>query len=695
MILMRRSLSRSLVKPLYLESLEERAVPATIAPTIREATGATISSITDARDTFRVDLGGGTSAGVDGSFGGFRREINWDGVPESTSSPNAFPASFFNNNSPRGAVFSTPGTGFQVSSDGTSAPVNFGNLNATYSTSFVPFTASKLFTPIGSNVTDVNFFLPGTGQPALVRGFGGVFSDVDLSNISKMEFFDFRGNLILERDVLSTTGTATYSFLGISFSEAIIAKVRITTGNSALSASSPDAPASNVDVVALDDFIYSEPIRFADLVITQSGTAIARQGDTVNYTINVANNGPNAALGARILDQFSSALSNISWTTTTTGGAVAPATGLGAIDTAIDLPVGSSIVFTVTATLNQQLTSDLVTSAVVLSPSNVIDPEGSNNTALAVTAYNRTPPGDRYAVGTLAGTPGRVTLYNQSGIPTLNLQPYGDLATGINVATGDINGDGIEDVITVPKLGVTHVKAYDGATGNLILSFFAYAPVLTIGASVAVADINNDGRADIITGAGATGAPHVKVFSGVDGSELSSFFVYTLGMTSGVVVAAGDINGDGRPDILTVPGAGAAPHIKGFSGVDQAEFLSFFPIDPANINGISLATGDFEGFGIDSILIGLNGPQQSFVSVYGGANRTSLTRSFVAYSPAFLGGVSVSSIDVDGDGIDDILTAAGPTGGPHVQAYNGASSERLLLSYFAFEQNLFTGLSIG
>src|SRR5512132_3386977 len=92
-----------------------------------EAAGANAAAITPTRDAFRVAVGGGTVAGANGSFGGIRREINWDGVPDSFADPNLLPADFFNSTSPRGTEFSTPGTGFLVSANaGLSTPPLFG-----------------------------------------------------------------------------------------------------------------------------------------------------------------------------------------------------------------------------------------------------------------------------------------------------------------------------------------------------------------------------------------------------------------------------------------------------------------------------------------------------------------------------------------------------------------------------------------
>src|SRR5882762_2636391 len=142
------------------------------------ASGANPAGIQATVDAFRTSLGT-LNPNVPGSFGTGRREINWDGVPDALSAPNNLPANFFNVNSPRGVIFGTPGTGFQVSGNAGVAPVRFDNPNPTYSSTFQTFSPQRLFTALGSNILDVNFFVAGTAIPASVSGFGSVFSDVD------------------------------------------------------------------------------------------------------------------------------------------------------------------------------------------------------------------------------------------------------------------------------------------------------------------------------------------------------------------------------------------------------------------------------------------------------------------------------------------------------------------------------------
>jgi predicted lipoprotein with Yx(FWY)xxD motif len=232
------------------------------APTIRSAAGPTAADIAQAVNAFRTDLGGGSTPAANGLFGGVRREINWDGVPDQFSSPNDFPNDFFNTRSPRGVEFSTPGLNFQVSANAASGTkVRFGNVNPIYVKDFGVFSPERLFSAISSTQSDVKFFLPGTKTSGVVRGFGSVFTDVDSAKSTYMEFYDQADQLIVTIPVPASPGDGTQSFAGAVLpGDARIARVHIVAGGQTLSNGTQDSEQPSRDKVAMDDFIFGEPI---------------------------------------------------------------------------------------------------------------------------------------------------------------------------------------------------------------------------------------------------------------------------------------------------------------------------------------------------------------------------------------------------------------------------------------------------
>src|SRR5205814_1435174 len=152
-------------------------------------------------------------------------------------------------------------------------------------------------------------------------------------------------------------------------------------------------------------------------------------------------------------------------------------------------------------------------------------------------------------------------------------------------------GDGVLDIVTAAGPGGgPHVKVFDGATGFTIASpvsdFFAYDAPFRGGVYVAAGDVNGDGFPDVITGAGTGGGPHVKVFDGLTGAVIYSFFAYDAAFRGGVTVAAGDVDGDGHADIITGAGPGGGPHVEVFSGATGARIRSFFAYSRSFTGGV-------------------------------------------------------------------------------------------------------------
>ncbi|HXV28584.1 MAG TPA: FG-GAP-like repeat-containing protein, partial [bacterium] len=264
---------------------------------------------------------------------------------------------------------------------------------------------------------------------------------------------------------------------------------------------------------------------------------------------------------------------------------------------------------------------------------------------------------------------------------------------GVRVATGDVNGDGIPDYITGTGAGGgPHVKVFDGRNLNLIHSFFAFDPAFTGGVYVAAGDVNGDGRADIIIGAGAGGGPHVKVFDGRNLNLIHSFFAYNQAFTGGVHVAAGDINGDGRADIITGTGAGGGPHVKVFDGGNLNLVRSFFAYDPSFTGGVYVASGDVTGDGRADIVTGAGPGGGPHARVFNGTNNA-VVANYFPYNSAFPGGVTVAVADVTGDGRGDIITGTGAGGGPHVKVIDvGTGGD--FSSFFAYDAGFGGGIFV-
>jgi hypothetical protein len=238
-------------------------------PVVFQAAGANAASIQSTVDAFRARLGDPNNLNNPGPLGlKGRREINWDGgnpnVLDTTAPVNPFVV-FLNT---RGGQFTTPGLGLSQAppSGGPQGglAVLFGN--PTYKHTFRAFSLSRLFTPVGSNITEASFSIPGTNGtvPASVRGFGAVFTDVDQPDgvgagvahaSTQIQYFDRNGALIFTSFVPASPGPGTFSFFGIVFNDARIASVVIKTGDVAPGPN--DGP--NHDIVMMDDFIYGEP----------------------------------------------------------------------------------------------------------------------------------------------------------------------------------------------------------------------------------------------------------------------------------------------------------------------------------------------------------------------------------------------------------------------------------------------------
>lgn len=265
---------------------------------------------------------------------------------------------------------------------------------------------------------------------------------------------------------------------------------------------------------------------------------------------------------------------------------------------------------------------------------------------------------------------------------------------GVRVAVGDVNADSVPDIIAAAgQSGGPHVRVFSGVDGAELMSFFAYNAGFTGGVFVAAGDVNNDGHDDIITGAGPGGGPHVRAFSGRDGSELASFFAYNPGFTGGVSVAAGDLDGDGHDDIITGAGPGGGPHVEAFSGRDNSVMLSFFAYNAGFTGGVFVAAGDVNHDGGIDIITGAGANAGPHVRAFDGRTAVELA-NFFAFDPTFTGGVTVGALDPEDDGLDDILVGAESSAAGNVRLFQPLTGQ-ILDDFFAFDDDFRGGVFVG
>jgi hypothetical protein len=225
------------------------------APILR-ATTTLSGDVASKIPAFATAVGAVNNAGEPGRHDATgRRQINWDGVPAQFTDNDAFPANFFNANSPRGLEYvAAAGTGLRVSDN------NFADVNPTYATELLPLSNPRLFAPVGTNQTELRFRIPGTDTAAVVQRFGAVVVDVDKPNTTRLQAYDKDNRLIADVPVPVRAAPDAFSLVGVEFDRPAIARIVMTLGDAPIGAGVNDVSnGGTADVVVLDDFFYSEP----------------------------------------------------------------------------------------------------------------------------------------------------------------------------------------------------------------------------------------------------------------------------------------------------------------------------------------------------------------------------------------------------------------------------------------------------
>jgi streptogramin lyase len=336
---------------------------------------------------------------------------------------------------------------------------------------------------------------------------------------------------------------------------------------------------------------------------------------------------------------------------------------------------------------------------------------------------------------TITATGSQVQVYDVHLNLVRTFTPFLNFPGPLSVAVGDTNGNGIPDAIVgAGPGGGPHVKVFDGSDNRVLGSFYAFAPGFKGGITVGSDDVNGDGRADIIVGAGPGGGPQVKVIDGTklsqvqangqiaDSALLGNFYAYAPVFAGGVAVTSGDVNKDNRNEIVVGAGPGGGPHVKVIDATklnqvdangriaDSALLGNFYAFAPNFTGGVSV--GVSKNVAQRNVVVGAGpgGPPQvkvidstklGQVQPGGQIADSALLANFAAFDPKFLGGVRVAADDLNFDGVAELALAAGAGAGPHVKIVDGTklgqvqangqiANGALLASFFASDPG-FTG----
>ncbi len=287
----------------------------------------------------------------------------------------------------------------------------------------------------------------------------------------------------------------------------------------------------------------------------------------------------------------------------------------------------------------------------------------------------------------------QVKVFNSQNFhEDLNFMAYNEgFRGGARVARGDFNGDGYGDIAVGAGLGGgPHVKIFN-KLGQEVWSVFSFSQEFTGGVDVASGDVDGDGKDELIVGQFLRGQAWVKVYKiNNEKTILAEFLAYDKNFEGGVRVAAGDIDHDGVDEIITGAGYGGGPEVKVFE-LDGRTIMNFSPFPSDFKGGVDVAAGDIDNDKRDEIAVSQHYFGQAWVKTYN--FKGEVLGEFKAYPDEFKGGTNISMADINGDKKAEIVTGTGQNGGPQVRAFK-YTGEALLTDFMAYTEEFRGGVDV-
>lgn len=290
---------------------------------------------------------------------------------------------------------------------------------------------------------------------------------------------------------------------------------------------------------------------------------------------------------------------------------------------------------------------------------------------------------EQLVVGTGSGSLPRISRFDLKGnlITTVNVLDTG-FTGGLRVAAADFDGDGLSDTVQATGPGLSNrIVIVSGSPEIAAREIYPFEASFKGGLNVSGGDVDGDGVPDLIVSPDEGGGPRIQVYRGTDFVKIADFFgIDDPNFRGGARTAVGDVNGDGYGDLVVAAGFGGGPRIAVFEGQSVSKnnpvkfFGDFFAFEQSLRNGAYVAAGDLDGDGKAEIITGGGPGGGPRVTAFSGqqllaGNGPNQVANFFAGNVNNRGGVRLTVKDIDADGRADIVVGAGENAGSRVMIY--------------------------